>query len=311
MFRQSTTPRASSECKHPVLMLGAMPTRFGVASSGKCREPSGTGCTRDSTAGSSVTRHHPEGRSAFARRTYQTHAPAPTIPPHHPRHRRDRRRGGSCRGWGSGAVLAAQKPAHRFNAADRCGAGTPCGHGARELYVADLDAIRWGVETQGVPRCWRESIASCSSIRGESERQPAAANVREIYALECRMDSEKYRRHAQTEGAIFSIDLRDGRLVDGWQDWGLTSPLGTAGLVRKAYDLGYRAFIILDLARVGLGKGSGTDELLRTLRDEYPDVELIAGGGVKTRDDITRLGEAGADAVLVASAIHDGTLGGA
>jgi phosphoribosylformimino-5-aminoimidazole carboxamide ribotide isomerase len=183
--------------------------------------------------------------------------------------------------------------------------------GARELYVADLDAIRWGAETQGV----REMLAGieCELLidRGGTGAQPAATNVREIYALECRLPADRYRRHARTTGAIFSIELRDGRLVDGWQDWGLPSPLGTAGLARKAYDLGYRAFIILDLARVGLGKGSGTDELLRALRDEYPDVELIAGGGVKTRDDITRLGEAGADAVLVASAIHNGTLGGA
>jgi phosphoribosylformimino-5-aminoimidazole carboxamide ribotide isomerase len=183
--------------------------------------------------------------------------------------------------------------------------------GARELYVADLDAIRWGVETQGVGHMLAEVECELLIDQGGIGATIAAPNVRQICALECRLDADKYRRHARTNGAIFSIELRDGRLVDGWQDWGLTSPLGTAGLVRKAYDLGYRAFIILDLARVGLGKGSGTHDLLRALRDEYPDVELIAGGGVKTRADVARLGEAGANAVLVASAIHDGTLGGA
>jgi phosphoribosylformimino-5-aminoimidazole carboxamide ribotide isomerase len=182
--------------------------------------------------------------------------------------------------------------------------------GARELYVADLDAIRWGVETQGVAAMLAGLECDLLIDQGGIGAHPAPANVREVYALECRMDAAKYRRHARTTGAIFSIELRDGRLVDGWQDWGLTSPLGTAGLVRKAYDLGYRAFIVLDLARVGMGRGSGTHDLLRALRDEYPDVELIAGGGVKTHDDVARLGEAGADAVLVASAIHDGTLGG-
>jgi phosphoribosylformimino-5-aminoimidazole carboxamide ribotide isomerase len=179
--------------------------------------------------------------------------------------------------------------------------------GARELYVADLDAIRWGTE-QGV-------VAMVSGIdcellvdQGGIGALPPAANVREIHALECHLGMESYRRHARTPGAIFSIELRDGLLVDGWQDWGLTSHSSVTGLVRKAHDIGYRAFIILDLARVGTGRGAGTDELLRSIRDEFPEVELIAGGGVKTRADIERLGEAGADGVLVATAIHDGTL---
>jgi phosphoribosylformimino-5-aminoimidazole carboxamide ribotide isomerase len=107
---------------------------------------------------------------------------------------------------------------------------------------------------------------------------------------------------------VFSIDLMNGKLVDGWQDWGLPSAAGALGLVRKAFDLGYRAFVVLDLARVGLGEGAATEPLLRAIREEFPGVELIAGGGVKTWADVDRLGEAGADAVLIASALHDGTI---
>ena len=88
----------------------------------------------------------------------------------------------------------------------------------------------------------------------------------------------------------------------------MQSPTGAMGVVRRAYDLGYRAFVVLDLARVGLGGGAGTENLLRAIRDEIPDVEFIAGGGMRTWADIERLGECGADAVLVASALHDGTL---
>ncbi len=107
---------------------------------------------------------------------------------------------------------------------------------------------------------------------------------------------------------MLSIDLENGQLLDGWKEWGLASATDAFGLVRKAFDLGYRSFIVLDLARVGTGTGSGTESLLTAIRDEFPNVELIAGGGVKTWADIDRLGEAGADAVLVASALHDGTI---
>jgi phosphoribosylformimino-5-aminoimidazole carboxamide ribotide isomerase len=181
--------------------------------------------------------------------------------------------------------------------------------GARELYVADLDAIRFGVEAQGVRGLLAGVECELLIDRGGIGSEAAAANVREICALECRLPAERYRRHARIKGAIFSIELRDGRLLDGWQDWGLTSPLNAAGIASIAYDLGYRAFIILDLARIGLGRGSGTEDLLRALRDDFPDLELIAGGGVTSWADIERMGEAGADAVLVASALHDRKLG--
>ena len=65
---------------------------------------------------------------------------------------------------------------------------------------------------------------------------------------------------------------------------------------------------MLDLAHVGTEQGSGTGELCRTIRDEYPAVEIITGGGVRSWADVQQLADAGADAVLVASALHDGSL---
>ena len=56
------------------------------------------------------------------------------------------------------------------------------------------------------------------------------------------------------------------------------------------------------------GSGAGTEFWCRQIRRTMPDVELIAGGGVRTWEDVERLGAAGADAVLVASALHDGTI---
>jgi phosphoribosylformimino-5-aminoimidazole carboxamide ribotide isomerase len=38
-------------------------------------------------------------------------------------------------------------------------------------------------------------------------------------------------------------------------------------------------------------------------------VEIITGGGVATRNDLAILAQAGVDAALVASALHDGRIG--
>jgi phosphoribosylformimino-5-aminoimidazole carboxamide ribotide isomerase len=73
-------------------------------------------------------------------------------------------------------------------------------------------------------------------------------------------------------------------------------------------DLGVRRLIVLDLTRVGVGHGVGTEDLCRAIRKHAHGIELTAGGGVRGRDDLTCLADAGCDAVLVASALHDGRL---
>jgi phosphoribosylformimino-5-aminoimidazole carboxamide ribotide isomerase len=71
---------------------------------------------------------------------------------------------------------------------------------------------------------------------------------------------------------------------------------------------GIRSLIVLDLSAVGMGKGVITGDLCRAIRERYPRVELITGGGVRSIEDIRSAIQAGADQVLVASALHDGRL---
>ena len=49
--------------------------------------------------------------------------------------------------------------------------------------------------------------------------------------------------------------------------------------------------------------------LLTRLREDDPDLEITVGGGVADRDEVLALAKAGADAVLIGSAFHDGRLG--
>jgi len=79
-------------------------------------------------------------------------------------------------------------------------------------------------------------------------------------------------------------------------------------IVQRAMAIGIQRVIVLELARVGTGIGPGAVGFCQAMREAFPNLELIAGGGVRNRDDVTRLKVAGADGVLVASAIHDGNL---
>lgn len=191
------------------------------------------------------------------------------------------------------------------------------GSGAAELYLADLDAITGGnrlspaaadVLAAATVPVW---VDAGFGPRLDVLDLPALPHVRPVVGFETCRTPEYLRdflfpRGERTVG--FSLDLRGGELVGNWRAWGLENERDTVGLARRVTGMGCRHLIVLDLARVGTGAGCGTEPLLKAIRGEFPDAELIAGGGVKSWADVDRLGEAGADAVLVASALHDGTV---
>jgi phosphoribosylformimino-5-aminoimidazole carboxamide ribotide isomerase len=188
---------------------------------------------------------------------------------------------------------------------------------AKELYIADLDAIMGkrqvspAVET--VMEMWRVPTWLDAGIGRKLSLSdlPDRPEVRPVVGSEtCTTPDVLDETLAQAGGrpVAFSIDLKYGRLLGHWRNWGLAGDRDVMTLARRVVGMGIRTLIVLDLARVGTGTGAGTEALLKAICAEFADVELIAGGGVKTWADINRLGEAGANGVLVASALHDGTL---
>lgn len=108
------------------------------------------------------------------------------------------------------------------------------------------------------------------------------------------------------DSLVFSLDLYAGEpRVAANADWSSQAPLGIAD---EAIGLGVRHFLLLDLARVGTGRGVGTLSLFSALAGRHLDVSLTAGGGIARRDDLDALEAQGAAAVLVGSALHDGRI---
>jgi phosphoribosylformimino-5-aminoimidazole carboxamide ribotide isomerase len=187
--------------------------------------------------------------------------------------------------------------------------------GCVEWYVADLDAIRGGAPQWPLVRALVDlggrpllDVATTTVERGEEALAAGADRVVVgLETLDAFAQLEAIVGRVGSARVVFSLDLRGG------------TPLVRAGaphagrggspleLARRAVAAGVRALLVLDLARVGTGAGLDL-ELVRRLRGVLPDVELLAGGGVAGPADLARLAAAGCDAVLVASALHDGRL---
>jgi phosphoribosylformimino-5-aminoimidazole carboxamide ribotide isomerase len=189
--------------------------------------------------------------------------------------------------------------------------------GANEVYVADLDGITGnGVLSKSVRRLLRALRVQTwldVGLRGDFDALdlPRSPFLRPVVASETAGPAPLRRATPEQLFRLrpaYSIDLRGGLLCGDWRYLELQGPGDAVPLATKMYDFGYRTLIVIDLGRVGLGQGPGTEVSCKLIRTTLPDAEIIAGGGIRNWDDVKRLEDAGADAVLVASALHDGTL---
>ncbi len=181
------------------------------------------------------------------------------------------------------------------------------------LYLADLDAIAGAppaIATYRVLLAAGFRLWVDAGIRQPDGAKPLAeAGVSGIVAgLETLSGPQALQTLCQEYGAervIFSLDLKGGQplTVDGaWQGTDARS------IADQAVACGVRRMIVLDLANVGAGGGLGTEVLCEQLARAYPQIEIVAGGGVRGVEDLRRLRECGVRGVLVASALHDGRI---
>lgn len=239
---------------------------------------------------------------------------------------------------GLGGRRSEYRPLESMLAADaqpRTVAHALAGLGFRPTYVADLDALEKGdanlfsalftPENDSRPLCswpiYEDLIRAGldpwidAGVTDAADAQALAqfrVDGRRIAAIVVGLESVRGPAALAEmcalvgpERLIFSLDLKSGVPLARHHAW---KGLGPEQIATLALRVGVRRMIVLDLASVGMGQGAGTEPLCRALRSLDGDLQLIAGGGVRGMSDLRRLEQAGCDAALVASALHDGRL---
>jgi phosphoribosylformimino-5-aminoimidazole carboxamide ribotide isomerase len=192
--------------------------------------------------------------------------------------------------------------------------------GLHECYVADLDAIQGGALQRSLIRQLAEfhtGFAGALLVDAGTSRPGGALEVVSCGAsevvvgletLEAFTDLSDILRVLDPSRVVFSLDLKLGNpiLHPAMQEARGEAPNGVS-LAAQAIDVGIATLLVLDLGRIGTGCGVDLG-LLEALRRRFPDIRLLAGGGVLARRDLERMRDAGCDGALIASAIHTGKL---
>ena len=104
---------------------------------------------------------------------------------------------------------------------------------------------------------------------------------------------------------ILGADVRNGKIsINGWKE---DSSEDLLPFLRKYVDAGVTNVLCTEISKDGTLQGPAID-LYKRIMQEYPNLHLIASGGVSSIDDIKALEAAGIPAVVFGKAIYEGRI---
>jgi len=192
----------------------------------------------------------------------------------------------------------------RLHAALRC----------EEIYVADLDALEGTGENLALVAALANHGGGVRLLVDAGVRSPADARrlldigvTRVVLASETSAGPHQLAeigRAVGFENVVCSLDLRERSVV-----WGSPgSPVRTADdALTSLGGSGVRFVIILEMDRIGAETGVDS-HFLAPLILRHRAMEILIGGGVRDIQDLLILRDIGAGGVLVATALHRGTI---
>ena len=107
------------------------------------------------------------------------------------------------------------------------------------------------------------------------------------------------------ERMILGADVRHGKIsINGWKE---DSNEDLLPFLKKYIDAGVRNVLCTEISKDGTLAGPAVD-LYKQVMEAYPELHLIASGGVSSKEDILTLDAAGIPAVVFGKAIYEGRI---
>ena len=187
--------------------------------------------------------------------------------------------------------------------------------GFKRLHVVDLDGakskhiVNTAVLRQIVLRT-HLCVDFGGGIKTDDDIETAFANGAEMVTVGsiAVTNPDLFISWLQIYGAdrlILGADVRNGKIsINGWKE---DSTEDLLPFLKKYIDAGVKNVLCTEISKDGTLQGPAID-LYKRVMQEYPDLHLIASGGVSSIDDIRALDAAGIPAVVFGKAIYEGKI---
>jgi phosphoribosylformimino-5-aminoimidazole carboxamide ribotide isomerase len=188
-------------------------------------------------------------------------------------------------------------------------------HGIRRLHLVDLDGAREGAVVN-----YRilEKIASGTSLVIDAGGGiKSDEDLRIVFESGARMATggsiavkdpvlfEGWLKSYGSDRIILGSDFKDGKIaVSGWIEETEEELLPFIG---SWFKKGVRMTICTDISKDGVLMGT-SEKIYSTVIEQYPDLYLVASGGVSSLDDIFSLEALNIPAVIIGKAIYEGRI---
>jgi|SRR5690625_4792766 len=185
--------------------------------------------------------------------------------------------------------------------------------GAEYIHIVDLNGAKTG---ESINNKIIKEIANAVSIPVQ-----VGGGIRSIETIKDYIDSgvsrviigtaaindQAFLREAVNtfeEKIAVSVDARNGYVAtDGWTD---TSDVVALDLVKKLEKLGVQTIVYTDIAKDGMLQGPNIKE--QQIINKSTTMDVIASGGVTTKDDVENLRKLEVYGAIIGKALYDGKL---
>jgi phosphoribosylformimino-5-aminoimidazole carboxamide ribotide isomerase len=187
--------------------------------------------------------------------------------------------------------------------------------GFTRLHIVDLDGARSGSPqhlaiVQKIVSETGLSVDVSGGLRtAEAVALALESGARQVVigsaAVECPDMVREWISCFGPDAIIVGLDVLNGEVrIKGWQEG---SALTIAQVLERFADSGLTWVMSTDISRDGMLAGAAV-EMYRTLRGAYPDLQIIASGGVTSSEDVRALAEVDVREIIVGKALYAGTL---
>jgi phosphoribosylformimino-5-aminoimidazole carboxamide ribotide isomerase len=147
-------------------------------------------------------------------------------------------------------------------------------------------------------------IKSSEDIEKAFEAGAKMVTIGSIAVSQPKLFIEWLHRYGE-EHIILGADTRNGKVsINGWKE---DSEEDLLPFLKKYIDAGVTQVLCTDISKDGTLQGPAT-ELYKQIMKAYPNIHLIASGGISSNEDISDLEKNGIPAVVFGKAYYEGRI---